>query len=178
MSGRLVMIAGASGAGKDTLLAFAQARLRHRDDIVFIRRVITRPADATEAHEPADAAAFCARSRAGGFALEWQAHGLSYGIPRAIEADIAAGKQIIANVSRGVIGAARIKFPCFVVEITAGAKLRAARLAQRGREESENIAARLQRGGAEFQPDAVIVNDGAIEAAGARLLALIDSRES
>jgi ribose 1,5-bisphosphokinase len=57
-SGLLVLIVGPSGAGKDTLLAYAKARLGGRSDIVFARRLVTRPADATEDHEPFDVAAF------------------------------------------------------------------------------------------------------------------------
>jgi ribose 1,5-bisphosphokinase len=175
MTGRLLLVVGASGAGKDTLLGFARARLVHRADIVFVRRVITRPPDGTELHEPVDEAEFAARRGAGGFALDWQAHGLHYGIPQPIEADLAAGRTVIANVSRGIVAAARARFPSFVIEITAPGDLLETRLQKRDRETADDIAARLRRGAAGVQPDAVIANDGSIEAAGSRLLALIDS---
>lgn len=175
MSGVLVMIVGASGAGKDTLLGFARTRFAHRADIVFARRVITRPADATEAHEPVDAAEFAARRSTGGFALDWQAHGLHYGIPKSIEADIATGKTAVANVSRGIVESARARFPSFVIEIVASPRSLQDRLLRRNRESADGIAARLQRDSAIVQPDAVIANDGAVEAAGSRLVALIES---
>jgi ribose 1,5-bisphosphokinase len=178
MSGRLVMIIGASGAGKDTLLGFAKTRLAERTDIVFVKRVITRPVDATEAHEPVDEAAFAVRQRAGGFALDWEAHGLLYGIPKSIEADLASGRQVVANVSRSIVAAARARFPSFVIEIIAGRSLLQNRLNQRNRESGEEITARLQRKAVSVQPDAVIANDGSIEASGLRLLALIESRDA
>ena len=80
MSGRLFAIVGPSGAGKDTLI---QGALAVRPGLSVVRRVITRPTSAGgEDFEGVTAAAFAARSKAGEFALTWQAHGLSYGIPK------------------------------------------------------------------------------------------------
>ena len=53
------------------------------------------------------------------FALQWQAHGLRYGIPADIADDLAAGVVVVANVSRGVIAEAADRFPVRVIEITA-----------------------------------------------------------
>ena len=83
MTGILVGVVGPSGAGKDTLLDAARAALSADPAFVFLRRVITRPADSGgEAHEPATRGAFLAARDEGAFALTWEAHGLFYGIPR------------------------------------------------------------------------------------------------
>ncbi len=145
---RLILVVGASGAGKDSLIRGARAALAGREDVVFPRRVITRPADAsgTEDHEPCDAAAFQQRLAAGEFALHWMANGLSYGVPVHIERDLKAGRAVVVNVSRGIVPAAEHRFPglCVCV-VSAPAALRAARLHERGRESIEDVTARLHR---------------------------------
>ena len=170
MSGRLVLVVGPSGAGKDTLLNFARLHFAQRADIGFARRVITRPADSTEDHEPISETEFAGQD----FALSWQAHGLFYGIRKDIEADLAAGKQVVVNVSRGIIAQAREKYRSFLIEISASPDILAARLAQRGRETAADIAARLARIVEKTPADAVILNDTTPQEAGLRLVALIE----
>jgi ribose 1,5-bisphosphokinase len=174
--GRLVLVVGPSGVGKDTVLDGARAA--GRDDVVFVRREITRPAEAGgEDHLPVTDAEFERRAAAGGYALSWRAHGLGYGIPADIAQDLAAGRSVVANVSRGVLDEARQRFPrLLIVSITAdGAALRA-RLQARGRESLEEIEARVARAAA-FQvtgDDVVdLANDGDPGAAVAAFLALL-----
>lgn len=145
-SGVLVLVVGPSGAGKDTLLDGARAALAGDGRFRFVVREITRPADAGgEAHRAVDETAFRARVAAGGYALHWGAHGLFYGIPSDIEADLAAGRVVVANVSRSVLTEAAGRYRVVVLEITAPAAVLAARLAARGREDAAAIAARLRR---------------------------------
>jgi len=142
----LVLVVGPSGAGKDTLMAGARAALADDARFRFVRRVITRPAEAGgEDHTPIDAEGFARALAAGEFALSWEAHGLRYGIPADIAADLAAGRVVVANVSRTVIAAAAERMPVTVLEITAPPDVLAARLAGRGRETAADIAARLKR---------------------------------
>lgn len=142
----LVAVVGPSGAGKDTLMEGARAALAADARLRFVRRAVTRPAGAGgEDHEPLDREAFLARRGAGGFALWWEAHGLLYGIPRDIEADLAAGRAVVANLSRGVLAEAAARHILRVLEITAPPEVLAARLAARGREDAAMVAARLAR---------------------------------
>ena len=172
----LVAVVGPSGAGKDTLMEAARLRLEGRPGFRFARRVITRPADAGgEEHEALDRAAFLARRDSGGFALWWQAHGLLYGIPRDIEADLAAGRTVIANLSRTVLAEADAAYRLLVLEITAPPEVLAARLAVRGREDAAMVAARLARqaplpAGLRV---ARVMNDGTVEAGIAQVLAAL-----
>ena len=170
----LILIAGPSGAGKDTLLLAARARLDGDTGIRFARREITRPeTPGGEAHLPIDRATFEVRRDAGLYALWWEAHGLAYGIPVDIEADMAQGVTVVASVSRAVIEAAARKYRVRVVEITAPREVLAARLAARGREGADDVARRLDRSVA-FPPGVEVVtvmNDGTVAEGAAKLLA-------
>jgi energy-coupling factor transporter ATP-binding protein EcfA2 len=101
--GKLVLVVGPSGAGKDTLLSLARAACADDPTIVFVQRVVTREASSAEDNEQITADAFREACARGAFAIHWEAHGHAYGLPRSIEDDIRAGRIVIANVSRTVI---------------------------------------------------------------------------
>ncbi len=169
----LVLVVGPSGAGKDTLLDTARAALADDPRFRFVRRVITRPAaSGGEEHEAVSDAEFATRD----FALAWQAHGLRYGIPPDVTTDLAAGRVVVANVSRSVIAEAAQRFPVRVIEIIAPPDILAARLAARRRESAADVAARLSRTVA--LPDGIVVetvmNDATVEAGAARFLAALN----
>jgi phosphonate metabolism protein PhnN/1,5-bisphosphokinase (PRPP-forming) len=166
--GTLILVVGPSGAGKDTLIEGARQALARNPRFVFPRRVITRAAEAGgEAHEAMTSAEFDAAESAGAFALAWGAHGLRYGIRREIDAELAAGRHVVVNVSRSIIPAARERYrPLKIVEVTAPIAVLAQRLAARGRESAADISERLERSGAvsvEGPEVARIVTVGTVE---------------
>lgn len=179
-SGPMVLVVGPSGGGKDTLLDGARAALAGDPRFAFVRRCITRPAGAGgEIHEALHERDFAAREIEGAFALSWRANDLKYGLPRAaIEPVIGRGDCAIANASRGIVEEARSVFRDLrVVLVTASPDILARRLAGRGRETEQDIAARLVRGGA-FDTtgcDVVIRNDGAPAAAVAAFVTALRS---
>jgi phosphonate metabolism protein PhnN/1,5-bisphosphokinase (PRPP-forming) len=144
MTGRLFLVVGPSGAGKDTLLAGALAA---EPRLHWARRVITRPETAgSEPFEGVSEAAFAQRLAQGDFALHWQAHGLCYGVPKAQLAALQEGRDVLVNGSRGAMAQAWAAYPDLrVIVITAPAEVLADRLAARGREGREDILARLSR---------------------------------
>ncbi len=165
-------IVGPSGAGKDTLIRGAMAA---RPDLRLVRRVITRPTDAgSEDFEGVTQQEFQARRTAGEFALHWDAHGLSYGIPKV---QLEGPGDVIFNGSRAALPQAARVFPDLrVILVTAPDAILAARLAARGRETEADIARRLTR--AAFTLPAgitaeTVINDGPPETGIARLLAVL-----
>lgn len=175
--GRLVLVVGPSGAGKDTLIDYAKQHLQGRDEIRFARRVITRPPGAGEEHEAVDAAEFLRRLRAGAFALHWQAHGLHYGLPQGIDAWLAEGRVVVANGSRAALQAGRRRYArLLVVHVTAPPEILAQRLAGRGRENSAGQQERLARNAEVPAGDGRTVtldNSGAVALAGERLVGVL-----
>lgn len=175
MNGTFVAVVGPSGAGKDSVMAYARARFG--DEVVIVRRVVTREADGgSEDHDSMTFDQFVAAETEGRFALAWEAHGLRYGLPVALEDDLQAGRVVIANLSRAVIPRLMARYPtAVVVEVTAEPEIIAARLAGRGREDEEGIRRRMDRSvGVRLPPSTVrIDNSGALEAAGEQFVALL-----
>ena len=131
--GRLVLVVGPSGAGKDTLLGLAKAACADDRNIVFPRRVITREASASEDNEEVSAGTSRQALARGEYAMHWEAHGHRYALSRAIDDEIRAGRTVVANVSRTVIAAMRRAYAnVVVVSITAPPNVLAERLAMRG----------------------------------------------
>tara|TARA_R110001599_G_scaffold171614_1_gene362816 strand:+ start:13682 stop:14239 length:558 start_codon:yes stop_codon:yes gene_type:complete len=181
-TGRLFLIVGPSGVGKDSVLDMARAHFEGAPNVLFPKRIITRAANAGgEAHITEDEATFQARAAAGDFALSWQAHGFYYGIAKDICADIDAGRHVVINVSRTVINAARESFShVTVIAITAQPEIIAARLQQRGRETATEIAKRIERAALSLPTDAdvrTIDNSGTLEDALAALRTIISASE-
>jgi ribose 1,5-bisphosphokinase len=144
--GRLVLVIGPSGAGKDTLLGLVKAACADDSNIVFPRRVITRQAGVSEDNEELSMGAFREAAERGAFAVYWEAHGHCYGLRSAIDDDIRAGRTVIANVSRTVVGAMRRAYAdVVVIAITAPPEILANRLASRGRGSDGKIEHRLGR---------------------------------
>ena len=175
MTGRIFAVVGPSGVGKDTLLAGATAQ---NPALHWARRVITRPmAAGGEPFLGVDRAGFNARLVAGDFALAWDAHGLSYGIPHAEIAPLGQGRDVVFNGSRAALPAAQAVFPGLIVlRISAPSRVLAERLAARGRETQAEIEARLCRASYDVPPGLPVidvVNDASPETGIQRLLAAL-----
>jgi len=172
--GVLFLVVGPSGAGKDTLIAAARDTLADDPAFVFARRDITRPADAGgEDHESVSLSTFEVRESAGDYALSWRAHSLCYGVPGSIRAELEAGRHVVVNVSRAVIGAAIESFARVkVVLVTAPESVLRARLIARGREGAADQAHRVKRFDAAIpdNADVIIVDNTGTVANGANAL--------
>jgi ribose 1,5-bisphosphokinase len=172
-TGTLALVVGPSGAGKDTLIDAARARLSADEGFYFARRVVTRLGEhISEEHVALSPDAFDRAQAEGQFLLSWRAHGLGYAIPEGAREALRSSRVVVANVSRGSIAdAERLIERVVVLHVTAPVSVLAQRIANRGREPSEAIAARLQRQApltANRAKIIDIVNDGTIEDAARR----------
>lgn len=181
--GVLIPVVGPSGVGKDSLIEGAARILGGDGRFHFPRRVITRPETAGgERHRAMSSAGFETAERNGAFCLSWRAHGLCYGVPVSVLDTVGAGGVAVVNLSRRTMTDARARFPrVAIVHVTAPADVLADRLAARGRETAEAVAARLART-VTFSSDAPdvieLANDGPLDRGIARLVAiLIDQAE-
>lgn len=177
--GRLILVVGPSGAGKDSLIDAARQALAGQPQFVFPRRIITRRSDpGSEDHDTLSETDFARLRDAGTFFLHWGAHGLHYALPGAIAGTLAAGRTVVANVSRAVIEEARRRHPATtVVVVTAPPAVLAERLKARGREDAADVEGRLARAtGRPSGPGFVtVMNDGALEAAVERFLQVLQA---
>jgi phosphonate metabolism protein PhnN/1,5-bisphosphokinase (PRPP-forming) len=163
---------GPSGAGKDAIIGVVRERLAQDPRFLFLSRIVTREPSAAERHHTVTADEFEVLVQRGALALHWHAHGLRYGLPAAMDAAVQRGCTVIFNASRQVIPAAKSRYACAVVYIDVPLHVRAQRLATRSREHADDIAARLERVVAGFNPceaDLVIDNSGSLAAAAERL---------
>ena len=176
----LVALVGPSGAGKDSLLARVRERFADDPRVHVARRVVTRPSEpGGEPHESVDEATFDRRLARGDFVVDWEAHGLRYGVPADVCARVADGCLVVVNGSRAALPRFASAFPSLVVvHVTVDAATLAARLAARGREGEAEIRARLERAPS---LDTALVprlreidNSGSLEAAAARLIGWLE----
>lgn len=170
MSGGWVFVCGPSGAGKDSVIGWARARLAGDARFVFSRRLVTRAAGPAAEHDAISPAALQRMHGAGQLAWRWEANGHHYGIAARYLTDIQAGRLVVVNGSREHVA----DLPAGVgvrVLVTAGTEVLRRRLQARGREDAHAVARRLARNSELAAPgfEVVLHNEGALEDAGAAL---------
>jgi ribose 1,5-bisphosphokinase len=169
-----VLVVGPSGAGKDTLIAHARAACRDDASVVFPARVVTRPPSVFEDNEFMPQSAFEQAAANGAFAVWWSAHGHMYGIPLAVDFDIEAGRTVVCNVSRTVVGALRARYANVVtVLVTAPQDVLQSRLAARERASDGRVSDRMRRlelSEGNLRPDVIINNVGDPQSGASKLV--------
>ena len=177
-NGRLIYVIGASGAGKDSIMRYARERVAPEAMVVFAHRYITRAPDlGAEQHVAVSAAEFARLRRMNAFALEWESHGLCYGVGREIDLWMEAGATVVVNGSRGFLDQASMVYPGMrVVLLQVSPSVLRVRLQKRGRETAEQIEERLARAAAfeVVHPHLIqLQNDGPLDEAGEVFIRLI-----
>lgn len=176
MVGRLFLIVGNSGSGKDSILEYAADHWDDtRRDLIVPKRYITRPASPdTEDYHSVTRDEYEQMDTAGDFFLGWESYGILYGVHRDVLRDIEKGKLVIVNVSRQIIEDTKKRFPTMkTIFVWVPLELTIQRIKDRGRENEEQMHKRIQRAtknqdlpGADF----IIENTGTIEEAGSALI--------
>ncbi len=181
MSGLWVLVCGASGAGKDSVMGWAQNHLAENRSVVFSRRVVTRPAQPGSDHDAVSPRYFEQLLETGTLAWHWHAHGFGYGISTSYAADVSAGRVVVVNGSREHVNtlahAQALGQHVRTVQVLADAHQLEQRLHQRGRDSSHAVAQRLARNSqfADLRADCTIVNNGALADAGLQLAQYLNS---
>lgn len=142
---QIILIVGASGTGKDSLLRSARSYYRNDSRFYFTKRYITRAADTNEDNYHLDRAGFQILKNHGYFITDWSANGHLYGIPwSAFEK--ANGGTLFCSVSRTAIASFEKQFDqVTTIQITAKPDMLLDRLTKRGRESDSAIKARIAR---------------------------------
>jgi len=174
---------GPSGAGKDSLLNSLHqemASLGKALPLIMAQRTITRSHhQSNENHEAVDEASFESLLQSNAFALNWFANGLHYGIRHEQLAPMSKGSWVMVNGSRAYLEQAKLRFPGLtVLHITAPVDVLRRRLLARGRENENDIEARLSRSQSlESNPqDLYVINDGRLEDSLTKLKDLLQQR--
>lgn len=135
---KIVLIVGASGVGKDTLLQNIKGEIKAN----FVKRYITRKPDTNEKNFYVDKEAFGILKDDDFFISTWKAHENIYGISKN---QIKKGLNII-SISRGAIKDFEDRYDdVTTIEIILPRKVLYKRLKSRGREDEEAIQKRLDR---------------------------------
>ena len=140
METKVILIVGASGVGKDTLIKEAKKELKKKFN--FIRRYITRKPDKSEKNFFLEDSAFEILKENDFFISYWDAHNNLYGISK----DSIRNKTNIISISRSKISDFEKNFDkVYVINITLNDTELKRRLIKRGRENIKEIEKRLER---------------------------------
>ncbi len=182
-SGRLIYLMGASGSGKDSLLAFARARLGGDHDLVIAHRYITRPPElGHENYVSLSEGEFALRSKKGLFLFAWTAHGLSYAVGQEVNLWLATGLAVVVSGSRQNFIESVKNWPNILpILIEAPIETLSHRLHNRNRETAAEIEQRLERVTAFDVAHAALVtidNSGSLERSGQQLTEVLRNAAS
>ncbi len=176
----LYYVIGPSGSGKDSLLQYVRDNMPENAGVVFAHRYITRSAGAGgENHIALSEQEFLHRQQQGCFAMHWRSHQTYYGLGVEIDIWLSKGLSVVMNGSREYLNEAARRYENLLpVLISVDPGILEKRLQARAREDAAQQQMRLKQA-IKLQQNIRhprlfrIENNGALEAAGDRLMTLI-----
>ncbi len=171
MSGLWVFVCGASGAGKDSVMAWAAGHLRQHAGLVFARRMVTRAAQPGSDHDAVTSQQFANLQSAHALAWHWRAHGFDYGIALNYALCLERGDVVVVNGSREHVQGLQGRADVRRVQVVADVHTVAERLQRRGRDAPHEVRHRLARNTqfADLPSDCTILNQHSVAQAGQQL---------
>ncbi len=153
--GKIVLICGPSGVGKDSLISAAKNYFKENKFMNFVTRYITRMPDSFEQNYYVCREGFNTLKQSGFFLIWWESFGYLYGIPKYKIKDHCVN---FLSVSRTVIKFFEENFKdVYTIFITADFNSVYKRLKKRNREDKDMIKKRLERFHLEFEAKNKIV---------------------
>lgn len=142
--GRLILLVGPEGRGKDMMVAAARRRFAADASFAFPPRVITRAQGPNDTHVAVTRRAFQAMQRERAFLVTWQAGDVGFGIPVQVADELAAGRTVVVAATHDAVAPSRDACrDVRVVEVLSGPDLTRARLAgiarSRGQQQSAAV---------------------------------------
>ena len=176
-TGRLFLIVGNSGSGKDSLLTEVQARWpRSVKPFRTPQRYITRPRHDSEQYISVTTKEFGDLKRNNKFWLTWHVYNTDYGVPTVVLDWLSRRQLVVVNVSREIIPRARSIIPDLkVIFVWVPLEITVQRMRSRRREaeNEQSFQQRLNRA-KENQiledADFIVDNSGLLDKSAKRLL--------
>lgn len=175
MTGRLYLIVGNSGSGKDSIIKGVSEAM---PKVKVARRFITRAPSEHEDNHYVTKDEFKSLIERNSFFLNWISYDNNYGVSSEVFDWLKKGDDVLVNVSREVVETARMLYPkTKVVFIKAPLEQVLDRIKKRGREDVKGVIARLNRAvnnQSHDYADHVIDNSGDLSTAVKQLCSIIE----
>jgi ribose 1,5-bisphosphokinase len=176
-TGRLFLIVGNSGSGKDSLLAEVLTRWPISEKPIRIpQRYITRPAHDSEQYISVTTREFGDLKRNNKIWLTWHVYNTDYGVPTIVLDWLSQRQHVVVNVSREIIPRARRIIPdlkVIFVSVPLEITLQRMRSRRREAENEPSFQQRLHRA-KENQTlksaDFIVDNSGSLDVSAKKLL--------
>ncbi len=101
--GRLLLVVDAHDGGTGLIVSAVRRRCADVPDLIFARRLTTRPDGPHDAESAVSRRAFRDAEQAGEFLVTWDLRGHRFGLPATLRDVLAAGRTVVAAAPAGIV---------------------------------------------------------------------------